>query len=384
LKTFLSARSKRDSVNPIREYFEECGKNWDGNDYIDTLMSTIKPPLSRHEYRSTYTMLMRKWLIQVLAAACHKSEKPVRLNSVLIFSGAQGIGKTRWVESLFPKQLRKYCAADKELRISHFRSDNVKQAMELSNTLICNINEIDRLFRSANYSDFKAFLDQTVDKIVLPYGDSPTEMTRRTVFIGSTNKSAFLKDISGNRRISLIHCEDLNFKHKVNIDQLWGQVFNIYTSGERWWLRRSVPNEALAAKHRDRINSGSMHMGNEGVVEKLDEIFNCNCKPEEFVKMQLSQIRTLIGLSDLKVNSPAFNSVKDTISIWSKNVSGKDSEEGKGTRAPRFYHMPPVKTDPSLPPIEPEIITLSTDDQCKVIEQQMAALQKQLKDLRGN
>ena len=357
IKRILTSLCKTNSFNPIKDYFEECAKNWDGKDRLTELCDTIKISPCDKRFRKSYNMFLRKWLLQVVVAACHPSDRPVRLNRVLIFSGPQDAGKTKWVESLFPPELLKYCAADKEIRFSSFRTDSVKQTMELATTLICNINEIDRLFKVAAYADFKAFLDQTVDKIVLPYGDSTTEVTRRTVFIGSTNAETFLKDVTGNRRFEIIYVKQLMHRHGIDIGQLWGQIHSFYKQGENWWLEESIPEEAKVMKDRDTINARSMYIGNDAFIEQLDYLFDVDKSQEtgEWNLMTFKEVRTIMGLSGLITNSKAFNQAKIALQLWSTQVSGEGPQNGKGVR-PRIYYTMPVLRD------DPDACTLSAAD----------------------
>jgi len=382
IKKFISALGKTHLRNPIREYFVDCGDKWDGVDYIKDLVDTIiVSPINQH-YKPAYSMFIRKWLIQVLAAACHPASRPVRLNRVLIFSGPQSIGKTRWVESLFPQRLRKYCAADKEIRISNFRSDNVKQTMELSNTLICNVNEIDRLFKANNFADFKAFLDQTTDRIVLPYADSVTEITRRTVFIGSTNQSAFLRDVTGNRRVEIIHATRLEYQHSVDIDKLWGQVYHIYKEGEKWWLDERIEEERRVIDMRDRINAGSMYIGNDSLLETLEEVFDTERVGEEDIQwLTFKQIRQICGLTNMTTNSQQFNHAKRACLLWSEQVTGLAPKNGAGMRPRVYYAMPPVR-DTAMPDLTDDTPTKVKSQAEMDLLKEMNQLQYKLDELR--
>ena len=387
IKRFLTGMCKTKSWNPIREYFEECGQHWDGNDYIEKLLETLEIRPLDMQYKPAYLQFIRKWLLQVAAAACHPANRPARLNRVLIFSGPQNAGKTKWVESLFPIELRKYCAADKEIRLSNFRSDNVKQTMELSNTLICNINEIDRLFKQSSFSDFKAFLDQTTDRIVLPYADAATEVTRRTVFIGSTNLETFLKDVTGNRRFEIIYAERLNFAHGLDIRQLWGQIYNLYKSGEVWWFDDSKQEDRKIIKMRDEINSRSMFIGEDAFIEQLEYLFDVDVAKEanDWKLMTFKDVRTLLGIEHLTTNSRAFNHAKRALHLWSEQMSGKGPVKGQGRNPRVYYHMPPIReTEDPIPP-QPEEDTKPEDKKAVMdaIKQQMHELQKQLKQLQG-
>ncbi len=373
VKKFITTLSKAKSFNPIRDYFNICGTTWDNKDHLSALLETIHTSRSDKQFRPAYKMFIRKWLIQVVAAACHPAAHPVRLNHVVIFSGAQSIGKTRWVESLFPKELQKYCAADKEVRISNFRSDNVKQTMELSNTLIANINEIDRLFKAANFSDFKAFLDQTKDNIVLPYGEAPVEMSRRTVFIGSTNLTRFLKDHTGNRRFNVIHTEKLDFKHAIDINQLWGQAYNWYKKGEKWWLNSSIEAEQVIITHRDQINMRSMYMGSDALIEQLEDIYDVDAHKDTFVAQTFKDIRLILGLTHLTTNSKAFNQTKRALAIWSQDISGLPPMPGTGNRPKIFYTMPPVRNG-----LEQDYKEIDKQAELTALKKRMQELQDEL------
>ena len=377
IKKLLAIQCRQHMHNPIRDYFTECGEKWDKKDRISLLAETITVDPRFLQFTSSIHAFIHKWLIQVAAAACHSHAHSVRLNRVLIFTGPQNIGKTKWVESLFPKDLRRYCVGDKELRITNFRTDNVKQSMELNQLLICNINEIDRLFRGNNFSDFKAFLDQTTDRLVLPYGEAATEMTRRTVFIGSTNKESFLQDITGNRRFEIIPTIKLDWKHVVDIEQLWGQVYNLYKEGEKWWFNEDDPTEAQVISDCEIINSRSMYIGDEAFLEQLDRIFDAD-HGGKWQKMTFAQVRTITGMSDLVVNSKAFNQAKRALLLWSKEVSGKDTLLGKGTRPCVWYYMPPLRDGPDPVPPEPDDDEEAPPDERKALVKQMKLLQMQL------
>lgn len=353
LKHYLKAEANSAFCNPIREYFENCGQTWDGRDYISALMATITPSLYPGLYKKTYKLFLRKWLLQVAAAACHLPEDRARMNRVLIFQGEQNTGKTMWVQSLFPKELQKFCSADKDLKLGKYKVESTKLAMELATTLICNINEIDKLFKDSSYSEFKSFLDQTTDNIVLPYGETPVEMPRRTVFIGSTNLKAFLVDHTGNRRIEIIPVEHLNYKHTVPIDQLWGQVYNLYISGEKWWLDEDSPDpvELQAIKDRDRINNLYMAFKNEAMAYELDDYFNAAAPLSEWKKFTLKDIRALMGISSSAPRSSLTAIFKDTLTTWLAQIpDAPPTEKGAGPRPRVYYWMPPLRSgDESFP-----------------------------------
>lgn len=350
IKLYTRALAGNNPVNPIRDYFKLCGERWDKRDYLEPLMRTIITPANHANYRTSYRYFIRKWLLQVVAAACHTPDNAPRLNRVLVFQGPQNIGKTKWVAALFPHSLRRFCAADKEFKLGKFKSESTKLAMELTNTLICNINEIDRLLKSAHYSDFKAFLDQTNDQVVLPYGDAPVEMTRRTVFIGSTNEDFFLVDKTGNRRIEIISVDHMESDHDIDIDQLWGQIYSLYQQEEKWWLdeRSSDQLELQAIIDRDTINSRAMAVRDESSATELDELFDASVPFSEktWKKYTLKDIRSLLGLNFDGPRSSRLTAFKETLQIWLAQIpEAPKPSKGAGPRPRVYYWMPPLRTD---------------------------------------
>ena len=86
--------------DPYREYFEHLPA-WDGQtDYIEQLASTVGT--SNPEF---WQKCFRKWLVALTGSLI--DEKVIN-HTAIIFSGAQGIGKTRWFGRILPEELRRY------------------------------------------------------------------------------------------------------------------------------------------------------------------------------------------------------------------------------------------------------------------------------------
>jgi len=354
LRSSIEDYAKEFSYNPVEDYFRSLDKIYNpAKDPFSDLFKTLK--LQEHVTSPTVAkgikMYMRKWFIQVASAACTSDTWSDKIfNNVLIFTGRQGIGKTRWVQSLFPAPIQQYCTGSGSIDVHSFRSDKVKQAIELQNTLICNINEIDMLFKKKTYSAFKSMLDENTAKMVLPYGRSATTMVRRTVFIGSTNKEDFLVDQSGNRRISIIPVEDLEFEHDIDLDQLWAHVMHWYLAKEKWWLDGDKEDEASAKLVQTALNAQNMYMGDEFLVEEFDNYFDPD-KPERWYrKMQFKNVRAVIPqLSSIRVNSHDFRAARESFTLWLKQTRyGKIIPKSKKTRAPQYYLVPPLKNTESV------------------------------------
>lgn len=354
LVAFIQSLSQENSYNPIRDYFTECGTEWDEKDRIRDLFATLeltyREQLAGYQIETIY-MFLHRWLIQVVAAACRGDKKFDKVlkqfSRVLIFVGSQGIGKTRWIQSLFPETLQKYCLGSKAMKLTGFRSDHVKAVMEITNTLICNINEIDQQFTERNYSDFKEFLDTDEDILVLPYGREPVRQIRRTVFIGSSNLPHFLTDPTGNRRIELIHCRELQVNHGINIDQLWGQVYTLYKNGERWWFDDREPEDELFIRERTRLNSTAMRVRDSSFIGHLEEIYDPQQPHDTWRKMTFVQIRTQVGQYAAQDRNGGvrnqFRAQKGDLENWLKTFRNPISETSGKPGSRVWYYIPPIR-----------------------------------------
>jgi len=350
LRESLKDYSRLNTYSPIEEYFLALKDEFNPlADPLDDLMGTIIPsgPFDSPSAKAGIKLFIRKWLIQVAAAACTSSSYSSNVfNNLLIFSGPQGVGKTKWVSSIFPEKIKRYCAGSGSLRINQFRSDAVKQTMELQRTLICNINEVDVLFKPNNYSAFKQLLDENTSSVVLPYGRATTTMVRRTVFIGSTNKREFLVDQTGNRRITLIPIRELLHEHSVDVQQLWAHAMHWYKSGEKWWLEKTNPQEREAIALQNKINSISMDIGEEFIVESLDTYFDLSAPVDHYNKLTFRELRDCVpGLDGLKTHSVQFKEALRTFNIWlAQTKHGVALPKTSSGRVQQYYLVPPLKS----------------------------------------
>ena len=62
------------------------------------------------------------------------------------------------------------------------------------------------------------------DRVRRPYDRRESEYPRRTVFIATVNGMNFLSDPTGNTRWWTIAVDDLNFRHDIDMQQLFAQL----------------------------------------------------------------------------------------------------------------------------------------------------------------
>ena len=381
--SYITANASSNHYNPIKDYFTHCGEIWDNRDRLPQLFSSISlvadDPNPDPENPNTDMMhrelrgqsesiyeFVRRWLIQVVASACRDDHSTTQtaqqFSTILIFQGDQGIGKTRWVQSLFPKALTDYCLANKELHLHAQGNEHTKLIMELMSTIICNINEVDTQFTPRSYSKFKSFLDTDTYNLVLPYGIETTKnLVKRTVFIGSTNQQRFLVDPTGNRRVELISCNALNVDHNLDLDQLWGQIHHMYTNKDKWWFDAKDPLDIKHIRIRDRLNQNAMAIPSLFYRDILEQVFDFSVPPARWLSkgMNLGKVSTkLTQFADKNLNPKSnkeYVAQKATLERILHEYRGNEIFiKTKSARAPKYYFMPPMFVDVASEPFMQE------------------------------
>lgn len=265
--------------NPVANWVES--EPWDGVSRLQALYDTIKSAQDGEpggkEFKET---LIRKWLISAIAAA-YKPEG-ASVHGVLVFSGAQNMGKTAWFKRLVPQELK--LTAD-GLTLDPKDKDSVYNAV--SNWLV-ELGELDATFKKSDIAQLKAFLTKDKDRIRLPYHREYSQFARRTAFFASVNDSTYLNDPTGNRRFWTIECDSIDYEHEVDMQQLWAEVLALYKAGARWFLTK------------EEIEKLNTHNDNYEAEEPIEEKVRDNLKPSKTKEpegfLTCTQIAGLLGI----------------------------------------------------------------------------------------
>ncbi|MFR7349476.1 VapE domain-containing protein [Peptoniphilus sp.] len=205
--------------NEVKEYITSL--DWDGKERIGTLL---------HDYlgaeQNIYTEeIMKKSLSAAIARAF--SSKGVKYDTMIVFSGPQGIGKSTFLSKL-----------GREWFSDSLYSFEGKEAAELiQGTLINEVGELSALTKSETET-VKQFLSKTHDIYREAYGKRTNKYPRRCVFFGSTNSECFLKDATGSRRFWPVRVGEIPPTKDIfkdldgEIDQIWAEAYICFLLGE--------------------------------------------------------------------------------------------------------------------------------------------------------
>ena len=226
--------------NAVKDYIMSL--QWDGKERIATLL---------HDYlgaeANLYTAeVMKKALVAAIARAF--SNKGVKYDTMIVFSGPQGIGKSTFLSKL-----------GREWFSDSLYTFEGKDAAELiQGTLINEIGELSAMTKSES-EVVKQFLSKTHDIYREAYGRRTNKYPRRCIFFGSTNSESFLKDATGSRRFWPVRVGELPKTKDIfrdlddEIDQIWAEAYLSFLLGESLILSEEAQDfaEAMQDLYRD-------------------------------------------------------------------------------------------------------------------------------------
>jgi predicted P-loop ATPase len=125
-------------------------------------------------------------------------------------------------------------------------------ALQLAGVWIIEWSELDSMTR-ADVEKIKAFMSRTADRFRPPYEKHVVQLPRQCVFIGTSNKTEYLRDETGGRRFWPIECGKIDVAAlRRDRDQLWAEALHRYNGGANWWLDTAELNAYAAEQQATR------------------------------------------------------------------------------------------------------------------------------------
>jgi Predicted P-loop ATPase and inactivated derivatives len=136
-------------------------------------------------------------------------------------------------------------------------------------------SELDNLSR-AEAASVKKYITRQTEDYRPAYGRRNIRAPRQVVFVGTTNKTDYLKDETGNRRFWPVKCsEDIDVDALLrDRDQLWAEALALYSAEERWWFSDQDGAELarqVAEEQEDRRAAPSAKPAGFAAKQRLGE-----------------------------------------------------------------------------------------------------------------
>ena len=206
------------TFHPIKDYLEKLV--WDGVERLANFAWRYLGAEDTLYHRAVSRCLFIAAVARIMRPGCKADYVP-------ILEGAQDKGKSTAIELLFrpwfSDDLAELGTKDAAMQV------RVAWGIEIAELASMTRGEIERV---------KAFITRKVDRFRPSYGRRVVEAPRQSLFIGSTNSDAYLKDETGGRRFWPIRCGstiDLKTLERDR-DQLWAEAVALFKAETPWWI----------------------------------------------------------------------------------------------------------------------------------------------------
>ena len=245
----ISRIADENCFHPVRNYFKTLPE-WDGTPRVDIFFEKYFSATGPTEYLRAVS---RKFLVAMIARIMRPGTK---FDQVVILEGDQGIGKSTALRVL---------AGDDWFTDAHVNVADKDGVLAMKAVWLVEFGELANM-RKADVDLFKEFISRTTDRIRLPYGKLPESFPRQCVFVGTTNSSEYLKDLTGNRRFWPIMVGACLFHLiKADRDQIFAEAKFIYDNlDEPLYLEDKLVNQMAMQEQSNRVFHDTL-------IEKLNE-----------------------------------------------------------------------------------------------------------------
>lgn len=226
--------------DPFENYFKNLPEIQDDTDWLEKLADTITT-----SKQDLWRICFKKWFVAMVACVLH--EKQVN-QTVIVFSGKQGLGKTTWIEKLMPTPLKEYIFS------GTINPSNKDTLIHLAECMLINLDELENLNRT-EIGSLKEIITKTHIRIRKAYGHNNENMPRRASFAGSVNTAQFLNDTTGSRRFLCFEVEHIEYTHDIDINLVYSQALKLYNDGFRHWFNQEETKEINANNEQYQLKS---------------------------------------------------------------------------------------------------------------------------------
>lgn len=212
----MLAVAQKNTVHPVREFLD--GLTWDGVARVEEFFATYCGVASSDYARGVARMLF-------VSAVARVRRPGSKVDTMIIFEGKQGIGKSRLLKVLAGDYF-----ADTPIGLGD--KDSFQQ---LRGVWIYELAEL-ASFQGRDATRIKSFASSSTDHYRPSYEPRARSVPRQCIFIGTTNEQEYLADATGARRFWPVRLERIDLR-AVSKDraQLWAEADALYRGKTPWW-----------------------------------------------------------------------------------------------------------------------------------------------------
>lgn len=243
--------------DPFKEFFQE-NRDVTSEGHIKELLDcfTILEPeiedeeLTEDEAAADYLeVFLTRWLVSIIS-----SMHGIYSLLVLVLTGDQRAGKTKFFRGLLPPALQPYYG---ESKLDKDKDDGILMCQKL---ILMDDEFSGKSKREA--AKFKEISSRETFTVRRPYGKVFEDLPRIAVLCGTTNDNEMLNDVTGNRRLIPVNVVSLDLERFEAIDKvaLFMELYRLWLEiGDGWMLTRdeiAFLNKSTAINEEQSFEGG--------------------------------------------------------------------------------------------------------------------------------
>ena len=299
------------SFHPVEEYLE--GLQWDGVSRIESWL-----PCAQNMYTQSAARLV------AVQAVARVLDPGVKVDNCLILSGGEGLGKTRFIETM---------SRGWHTQLGPIEGSALRDTIMHMTKSWITISDEGVAMKKADADALKQFITLTHDNVRLPYARESVELPRRQVIWGTTNNVVFLRAQEGNRRFLVVEVtEKLDFNKYTDeyVGQVWAEAVHIWKESRAKYGVRNNPDlylsdedEAVAKVVREAATE------EDPMVGRIQNYLEMPI-PDNWERMPVEERINHLRLYEAGLVKPGTHRIERvcTLEIWSVvlgNLRGKPS-----------------------------------------------------------
>ena len=219
------------AYHPFTLYFDHLPE-WDGKDRVTELAKRVSD-------KPLWISGFHRWMLGNTAQWMNCGVESQRPNSVapILISTKQGLGKSTFCRMLLPKPLQDYFTESFDLTNASGAEN------KLASYGLINLDEFDRL-PATRMPQLKNLMQMESLRIRRAYKRNAEPLPRIASFIGTSNRTDLLTDLSGSRRFICVEVtKPIDCTTPIEYEQLYAQLKHELAQGERSWFSKEEEAE---------------------------------------------------------------------------------------------------------------------------------------------